>query len=73
MLTETRDENMRYIITCHVPICPHCGGALDNKRNLTRYMCNDCGSVFDVVDHGQAEHEMVCKESFFKEKKEESA
>ncbi|MBR6289325.1 MAG: hypothetical protein IKR19_08320 [Acholeplasmatales bacterium] len=73
-MIETRNEDMEYVITCHVPICPHCGGALDNKRDLTRYMCNDCGSVFDVIKPGQAEHEMICKEKFFKEfKKEESA
>lgn len=65
MLVETRSKDMEYIITCHVPMCPHCGGALHNKSNLTIYRCNDCNSVFIVEKSGQAEHEMVCKEVFF--------
>lgn len=63
-MTETRNPDFEYIITCHVPICPHCGGALHNKANLEIYRCNDCNSIFKVEKPGQAEHEMVCKEIF---------
>ena len=77
-MTDIKNPDFEYIITCHVPICPHCGGALHNKVNLEIYRCNDCNSVFKVERPGQAEHEMVCKEVFInpgdkpKEKEEET-
>ena len=64
MLSDVKDENFEFIITCHVPICPHCGGALYNRSNHMIYKCNDCFSIFKVDRPGQAENEMVCKEIF---------
>lgn len=49
-----------YIITCHVPICPICGGALHNHYEKTLYVCNDCKTTLQVIDRGRSEYEMVC-------------
>lgn len=53
---------MQYVITCHVPMCPFCGGALHNKYDKNIYVCNDCNRAFTVVGLGKAENELICEE-----------
>ena len=53
-----------YVITCHVPICPHCGAGLIKKffNDQILFICNDCKAAFKIISKGQSEHEFVCNE-----------
>lgn len=54
----------RYVISSSVPRCPSCSGALRlvDKDYDRLYACTDEGKSYIVVDHGQAENEVIIEE-----------
>lgn len=61
--TVEEKKEFEYVITCHVPICPHCGAGLRKiHSDEFIYICNDCKAAFKIIDKGQSENEFICNE-----------
>ena len=56
---------MKFTIVYHTPICPCCSGLLGKQRqnDKTYYTCGDCMKVFQVIDEGQSENEIVVSDN----------
>ena len=57
------------IISQNVPMCPECKGMMSQRHQNHEmyYFCHDCLSIYQFVGNGQAENELVVRDSKQKE------